>query len=174
MKIKKIVISALTLLALGMGSSDTINASENKLVDREPRTNGVAPDLWTHMELSSIVSRYAEDAGIPDTLVRAVVRVESDWDQSMTGFAGEIGLMQIKPETARDMGFAGRDDGLYDPETNIRWGVRYLAEAWKLANGDLCQTVLKYNAGHKAVKMTEAATEYCARVRTLMSSASLI
>jgi hypothetical protein len=174
MKVKKIAIGVLTLLALGMGSSDTINASENKHIDREPRTNGVPPDLWTHLELSSIVMQYAEDAGIPDLLVRAVVHVESDWDQSMTGLAGEIGLMQIKPETARDMGFVGQDEKLYDPETNIRFGVRYLAEAWRLANGDLCQTVLKYNGGHQAVKMTQAATEYCARVRTLMSSASLI
>jgi soluble lytic murein transglycosylase-like protein len=174
MKIKKIVVCGLALVALGMGSSDTINASENKRIDREPRTNGVPPDLWTRMELSTIVSHYAEDAGIPDTLVRAVVRVESDWDQSMTGFAGEIGLMQIKPETARDMGFVEEDEMLYDPDTNIRWGVRYLAEAWRLANGDLCQTVLKYQAGHEAVKMTQAATEYCARVRNLMTSASLI
>ena len=174
MKIKKIAICLFALFALGMGSSDTIKASENKHIDREPRTNGVPPDLWTRMELSSIVSHYAGDAGIPDTLVRAVVRVESDWDQSMTGFAGEIGLMQIKPETARDMGFVEEDEKLYDPDTNIRWGVRYLAEAWRLANGDLCQTVLKYKSGHQAEKMTQAATEYCARVRSLMGSASII
>jgi soluble lytic murein transglycosylase-like protein len=82
--------------------------------------------------------------------------------------------MQIKPETAHEMGFVGENDKLYEPDTNIRWGVRYLAEAWRLANGDLCQTVLKYNAGHQAVKMTPAVTEYCSRVRSLMSSASLI
>jgi soluble lytic murein transglycosylase-like protein len=173
MKIKKIVRGALTLFALGMGSSDTIKASENKAIDRTPRTNGVPPDLWTQMELGSIVNRYAEDAGIPAALVRAVVRVESDWDQSMTGFAGEIGLMQIKPETAREMGFSEQNDKLYDPDTNIHWGVRYLAEAWRLASGNVCQTVLKYNAGHQAENMTPAATEYCARVRVLMSSASL-
>jgi soluble lytic murein transglycosylase-like protein len=173
MKVKKIVLGVLTLFALGMGSSDTINASENTQIDRKPRTNGVPPDVWTRMELGSIVSRYAEDAGIPAALVRAVVRVESDWDQNMTGYAGEIGLMQIKPETARDMGFVGQNEKLYDPDTNIHWGVRYLAEAWKLASGNICQTVLKYQAGHNAEKMTQAATEYCARVRVLMSSASL-
>jgi soluble lytic murein transglycosylase-like protein len=173
MKIKKIVVYGLTLVALGMGSSLTIKASENRNIDREPRTNGVPPDLWTRMELGSIVNQYAGAAGIPDALVRAVVRVESDWDQSMTGLAGEIGLMQIKPETARDMGFVEQDEKLYDPETNIRWGVRYLAEAWRLADGDLCHTVLKYQAGHQAVKMTQEATDYCARVRGLMTSASL-
>jgi soluble lytic murein transglycosylase-like protein len=173
MKIKKIAVCAITLLAMGMGSSLTIKASENRNIDRQPRTNGVPPDLWTRMELGSIVNQYSEEAGIPDALVRAVVHVESDWDQSMTGLAGEIGLMQIKPETAREMGFADQDDKLYDPETNIRWGVRYLAEAWRLADGDLCHTVLKYQAGHQAVKMTQAATDYCARVRGLMTSTSL-
>jgi soluble lytic murein transglycosylase-like protein len=172
MKIKKIVLGVLTLAALGMGSSDTIKASENK-IDRKPRTNGVPPDVWTQMELGSIVNRYAEDAGIPAALVRAVVRVESDWDQNMTGLAGEIGLMQIMPETAREMGFSEQNDKLYDPDTNIHWGVRYLAEAWRLASGNVCQTVLKYNAGHQAEKMTQAAGEYCARVRVLMSTASL-
>jgi soluble lytic murein transglycosylase-like protein len=174
MKIKKIAVCVLTLLTIGMGSSLTIKASENNNIDRTPRTNGVSPDFWTRMELGSIASHYAEAAGIPDTLVRAVVRVESDWDQSMTGLAGEIGLMQIKPETARDMGYIEKDEKLYDPDTNIRWGVRYLAEAWRLANGDICQTVLKYNSGHQAEKMTQAATEYCARVRNLMTSASII
>jgi soluble lytic murein transglycosylase-like protein len=98
------------------------------------------------------------------------MRVESDWDKELTGFAGEFGLMQIRPETARDMGFSGKDDALYDPETNIRWGVAYLAAAYKLAKGDVCQTVLKYNGGHQAEKMTQAAGAYCGRVRTIMAS----
>jgi soluble lytic murein transglycosylase-like protein len=157
-----------------MGSPATVRTSESKNIDRTPRTNGVQPDMWTQMELSSIVNRYALAAGVPAALARAVVRVESDWDQSMTGLAGEIGLMQIMPQTARDMGFADAEDDLYDPETNIRWGVRYLAEAWRLAEGDVCQTVLKYNAGHQATKMTRAADEYCTRVRDLMVSPSTI
>jgi soluble lytic murein transglycosylase-like protein len=157
-----------------MGSTATIKAEIKSNIDRTPRTNGVPPDLWTQMELGSIVNHYAADAGIPTALARAVVRVESDWDQSMTGLAGEIGLMQIMPETAREMGFVEPEDNLYDPETNIRWGVRYLAEAWKLAEGDVCQTVLKYNAGHQATKMTQAASDYCARVRDLMTSTASI
>ncbi|HLL27121.1 MAG TPA: transglycosylase SLT domain-containing protein [Xanthobacteraceae bacterium] len=170
MQIKKIVTCVLTLLAFGMGSPAAIKASASKIIDRTPRTNGNPPDWWTHLELSAIVNRYAAEAGVPLALARAVVRVESDWDQSMTGLAGEIGLMQIMPETAREMGFADNDDELYDPETNIRWGVRYLAEAWRLAEGDVCHTVLKYNAGYQATKMTQAANEYCSRVRELMAS----
>ena len=174
MKIKKIAVYVFTLLAFGMGSLVTIKAAESKKIDREPRVNGIPPDVWTRMELGSIASYYAATAGIPDTLVRAVVRVESDWDQSMTGRAGEIGLMQIMPQTAREMGFADHVDELYNPETNIRWGVRYLAEAWRLSGGNVCQTVLKYNSGHQATKMTEAANTYCARVRELMASRTAI
>jgi Transglycosylase SLT domain len=164
-----------TVLAATFGTgSPTIAKAVETNIDRVPRTNGVAPDMWTQMELGLIVNRYAEAAGIPTALARAVVRVESDWDQTMTGLAGEIGLMQIMPQTAREMGFAAAQDELYDPETNIRWGVRYLAEAWRLAEGDVCQTVLKYNAGHQATKMTPAADEYCTRVRTLMTSMARI
>jgi soluble lytic murein transglycosylase-like protein len=137
---------------------------------RAPRTQGVEPDAYTRMKLAEIVERYALAAGIPADLVRAVIRVESDWDVELTGHSGEIGLMQIRPETARDIGFKGEDAELYDPETNIRWGVAYLASAYKLANGDLCHTVLKYNAGTDVTKMTEAAAAYCGRVRTIMAS----
>jgi soluble lytic murein transglycosylase-like protein len=139
---------------------------------RTPRTQGVEPDFLTRMKLTEIADRYAHLAGIPAELVRAVVRVESDWDSELTGFAGEIGLMQIRPETARDMGFIGNDADLYDPERNIRWGVAYLAVGYKLASGDLCQTVLKYNSGHQAEKMTDAATAYCGRVRNILASAN--
>jgi len=58
------------------------------------------------------------------------------------------------------------------PEAIEQYSMR-VAEAWKLAGGDVCQTVLKYNAGHQAEKMTEAGAAYCARVRGLMASASL-
>ena len=138
--------------------------------NRAPRTQGIEPDAHTRLKLIEIVNRHAASAGIPAEIVRAVVRVESDWDQELTGHAGEIGLMQIMPETARDMGFTGKKEALYDPETNIRWGVAYLAAAYKLAGGSVCQTVLKYNAGHQATRMTGAANAYCGRVRTIMAS----
>lgn len=144
--------------------------AREQISNRAPRTQGIEPDATTRLKLVEIVNRHAENAGIPAEIVRAVVRVESDWDQDLTGHAGEIGLMQIKPETAREMGFKGKNDALYDPETNIRWGVAYLAMAYKLASGNLCQTILKYNAGHDARRMTTAASAYCGRVRTIMAS----
>jgi soluble lytic murein transglycosylase-like protein len=122
------------------------------------------------MELAAMANRLARKMQLPTELVRAVVRVESNWDPELTGLAGEIGLMQILPATAHDLGFVDSDEALYEPETNIRWGVRYLAEAYRIAGGDLCQTVLKYNAGHGATKMTAATTNYCTKVRSYMAS----
>jgi len=170
MQLKRAALCLFAFVAFAIGSSVNIKAMES-YIDRTPRKNGVRPNIWMQMELSAIADRYAAEAGLPETLVRAVVRVESDWDQSMTGLAGEIGLMQIKPETARLMGFDGDADELYDPETNIRFGVRYLAEAWRRADGDLCRTALKYNGGHNANKMTDAANHYCDKLRTVLAAA---
>jgi soluble lytic murein transglycosylase-like protein len=158
-----------TLIALSALHSLQVSAREQNPA-RAPRTQGVEPNFLMRMKLTEIADRHALAAGIPADLVRAIIRVESDWDVDLTGHSGEIGLMQIRPETARDIGFRGEDAELYDPETNIRWGVAYLAAGYKLANGDLCQTVLKYNAGTDVTKMTEAATAYCGRVRTIMAS----
>jgi soluble lytic murein transglycosylase-like protein len=158
-------------LSIALGALHSIHASAREQnPDRTPRMQGIEPDARTRTKLVEIVNRHALAAGVPAGLVRAVIRVESDWDINLTGHAGEIGLMQIRPETARDIGFKGADDELYDPETNIRWGVAYLAAGYKLANGDLCQTILKYNAGTEVSKMTEAASAYCGRVRNILAS----
>ena len=102
--------------------------------------------------------------------MRAVLRVESEWNQRLTGSADEIGLMQLQYETAREIGYSGTKAALYDPDTNIQWGVKYLAGAYKLAGGDLCQTSLKYLAGHEISKMTAAARSYCSQVRSYMAA----
>lgn len=173
MILKRFALCCTILFAMFAGTFVSFKASaENQNFDRTPRTEGRRPDAWTRMELAAIVHRRAKEAGLPAELVSAVIGVESDWDQQLTGHAGEIGLMQIKPTTARELGFTGADEKLYDPDTNIRWGVRYLAEAYKSANGDLCHTVLKYQAGHQATRMTSAADAYCTRVRGLMAAAN--
>ncbi|HWK01593.1 MAG TPA: transglycosylase SLT domain-containing protein [Xanthobacteraceae bacterium] len=158
-------------MVISCGALTSLHARElSTNPDRAPRTQGVEPDTQTRRELSAIVDRHAAAANIPADFVRAVIRIESDWDVNLTGHAGEVGLMQIKPSTARAIGYTGSDETLYEPDTNIRWGVKYLAAAYQLAGGDLCRTVLKYQAGHQAIKMTDAANAYCGRVRTIMAS----
>ncbi len=119
----------------------------------------------------AIIARHAASHGVPVALARAVVRIESNYRANARGRAGEIGLMQIKPSTARMMGYSGSAKGLYDPETNIRWGMKYLAEAHRLGGGDTCGTILRYNAGHAAKRMNRISAAYCAKVKRHMRGA---
>lgn len=119
----------------------------------------------------AIIARHAAKHGVPLSLARAVVRVESNFRANARGRAGEIGLMQIKPATARGMGYSGSAKGLYDPETNIRYGMKYLAGAHRLGGGDTCGTILRYNAGHGAKRMNKISAAYCAKVKRHMAGA---
>lgn len=121
-------------------------------------------------DLTALVDREAEALGIPIALARAVVKVESQWNPKETGTVGEVGLMQIKHSTARLLGFAGSRTELYDPKTNVRWGMKYLAGAYKLAGGNVCKTALKYQGGHNAKRMTGIASRYCSKLHTYMAS----
>jgi soluble lytic murein transglycosylase-like protein len=114
---------------------------------------------------SQIIARYASSYGVPVSLANAVIRVESNYRPNARGSAGEIGLMQIKPSTARMMGYSGSAKGLYNPETNIKFGMKYLGMAHQLGGGTTCGTILKYNAGHGARRMNPVSSAYCSKVK---------
>ncbi|HSO39184.1 MAG TPA: lytic transglycosylase domain-containing protein [Labilithrix sp.] len=84
---------------------------------------------------------------IPESLVRAVIKVESDYDPRAVSYAGARGLMQLMPETADRM----QVKDINDPRENIFGGVRYLRVLANMFNGDLDLTVAGYNAGEGAV-----------------------
>jgi len=91
--------------------------------------------------------RYALD---PD-LVKAVIEIESGWNPRAVSSRGAIGLMQLMPDTARDMGVGNP----YDPEENIEGGVKYLVKYLKrLVDrfGDIKLALAAYNAGPSVVK----------------------
>ncbi len=84
---------------------------------------------------------------IPVELVRAVIKVESDYDPRAVSHAGAQGLMQLMPPTALRMQI--RDS--FDPRMNIFAGTRYLRVLANTFNGDLELTIAGYNAGEGAV-----------------------
>jgi soluble lytic murein transglycosylase-like protein len=93
---------------------------------------------------------------IPEELVRAVIKCESDFDPRAVSPAGAQGLMQLMPETALRMQV--RDT--FDPRENIFGGTRYLRILANLFNGDLDLTVAGYNAGEGAVMRYEGIPPY--------------
>ncbi|MGE0239029.1 MAG: lytic transglycosylase domain-containing protein [Parvibaculaceae bacterium] len=107
---------------------------------------------------------------IPYAIVDAVMRVESAYNPGARGDVGEVGLMQILPATADMMGFKGSLSALSEPATNIAYGTQYLAEAWRLANQDICTTVMKYRAGHGETRFSVKSVDYCKRVRSHLAS----
>ena len=122
------------------------------------------PDLVPRTYMA-IVKRYAMLNGVPISLAHAVVAIESNYKPYSRGKAGEVGLMQIKPATAKLMGYSGSITGLFDPETNIKYGMKYLAKARRLGDGTTCGTILKYNAGHAAKRMNPISRNYCRKVK---------
>ncbi|PTE07748.1 lytic transglycosylase domain-containing protein [Mesorhizobium helmanticense] len=138
-------------------------------IDRKSRAVPTAVAGGTG-QYSAIIARYAATYGVPVSLANAVVKIESNYQPNIVGGAGEIGLMQIKPATARMMGYTGSVKGLFNPDTNIRYGMKYLAMARGLGGGTTCGTILKYNAGHAAKRMNPVSAAYCGKVKVQMAA----
>ena len=100
---------------------------------------------------SEYVTIYAEKYGVPETLVYAVIRTESDFESGAVSGAGAVGLMQLMPSTFKwltdDMLFEHLESGmLYDPETNIRYGTYCLSYLYdRYGRWDLA--IAAYNGG---------------------------
>jgi len=81
---------------------------------------------------------------IPVPLIRAVIRVESDYDPGVVSAMDCKGLMQVHPEVEIDMGVQG---DIFDPRTNIMTGTRLLRWLANRLDGDLVLTIAGYHAG---------------------------
>jgi len=100
--------------------------------------------------------RIHAGAAVDPYLVAAIIREESQYDARAVSRVGAVGLMQVMPATAqavaKKQGFAevGRDE-LFDQETNIRVGIRYLDQLLQQFSGNVMQAIAAYNAGPQVV-----------------------
>lgn len=107
--------------------------------------------------------KYAEANKVPIDLADAVAMIESAYDPQAVGNSDEIGIMQVRASIARDAGFTGTTQDLFEPDTNIRIGVTYLAGAWERAGGNVCQALMKYRVGWEEARISPLSAEYCRR-----------
>ena len=149
----------------GARASRAIDAGLSAAVERQPSLRQSVDKGG----LRAMVARHAAQNGVPFTLADAVVKVESNYNPRATNRSGAMGLMQIKTQTARGEGFSGSSSDLLNPETNIRFAMRYLATAYRMSGGDLCGTVMRYQQGHGARRMSAADHSYCAKARGFMA-----
>jgi soluble lytic murein transglycosylase-like protein len=108
------------------------------------------PALAQHAEYDALVATHAQANGVPEALVHRVIVRESRYQPRLVGRGGTIGLMQIKLATARGLGYTGNAEGLRDPNTNLTYAVKYLAGAYRAANGDHNRAMHYYASGYYA------------------------
>jgi soluble lytic murein transglycosylase-like protein len=95
-----------------------------------------------------IITQAARRHGVESSLVKAVIRAESDFDKNAVSRKGAQGLMQLMPETAKDL--AVKDS--FDPNENIRAGVRYLKRQLQNFQNNVPLALAAYNAGENTVR----------------------
>ncbi|MGH1587058.1 transglycosylase SLT domain-containing protein [Methylobacterium phyllosphaerae] len=127
-----------------------------------------------HDNIDALIEQQAKANGVPASFVHAVVKRESNYNPRAKG-GSALGLMQIKHATARSLGYTGDAAGLYDPATNLRYGVAYLAGAYRTAQGNVSQAYQYYNRGYYyAAKRQGISTEVAAVVAPVAASASAL
>ncbi|HEY6632078.1 MAG TPA: lytic transglycosylase domain-containing protein [Rhizobiaceae bacterium] len=94
-----------------------------------------------------LIAKYAALYEVPETLVRRVVKRESNFNPVARNRV-YWGLMQIRHDTARGMGYQGNAQGLLDAETNLKYAVKYLRGAYLTADGNHDLAVRYYARGY--------------------------
>jgi soluble lytic murein transglycosylase-like protein len=95
-----------------------------------------------------IIDSKANKYSVDPSLIKAVIKVESGFNERAVSRKGAKGLMQLMPATAREMGVFN----LFNPEDNIEAGTRYLRYLLEKFDGDLKLALAAYNAGPTSVK----------------------
>ena len=113
----------------------------------EPEDLSPTPETVGPTRLNALIKKYSKIYEIPEDLVHRVVRRESRYNPSAYS-KGNYGLMQIRYNTAKAMGYDGPAEGLFDAETNIKYAVKYLKGAWLVADNDHDNAVRLYARGY--------------------------
>ena len=97
--------------------------------------------------LNGLIAKYARLYGVPEELVHRVVHRESRYNPKAFS-RGNYGLMQIRYNTARGLGYDGPPAGLFDAETNLHYAVKYLRGALLVADNNHDGAVALYSSGY--------------------------
>jgi soluble lytic murein transglycosylase-like protein len=121
-------------------------------LDRANKVIGYSSQYKIGADLASTIVDVASAEGIDPELAFRLVKLESDFNARAISPVGAIGLTQVMPATANFYIKGITRDGLYDPNTNLRVGFRYLSGLVKEYHGDVNLALLVYNRGPAAVQ----------------------
>lgn len=107
-------------------------------------------------DIDAAIDQAAAKHNVDANLVRAMIRQESNYNPSAVSNKGAMGLMQLMPETARELGVSNP----FDPQQNVDAGVRHLKQMLENNNGDVRLGLAAYNAGQGAVNRNNGIPPY--------------
>ena len=107
-------------------------------------------------EIDSAIEQSASKHGVDANLVRALIKVESNFNPNAVSNKGAMGLMQLMPRTARGLSVSNP----FDPQQNVDAGVRHLKQLLNNFGGDVRLSLAAYNAGEGAVKRNRGVPRY--------------
>ncbi|MBS1851629.1 MAG: lytic transglycosylase domain-containing protein [Acidobacteria bacterium] len=107
-------------------------------------------------DVEAAIERAASRHNVDANLVRAVIKVESNFNPNAVSRKGAMGLMQLMPQTARQLNVTNP----FDPEQNVDAGVRHLKTLMQSFGGDVKLTLAAYNAGAGAVARSAGIPRY--------------
>jgi len=130
---------------------DSVQSANAKIVAANARGHQASQE-----EIDSSIVMAAARHNVDPNLVRAVVKVESNFNSNAVSSKGAIGLMQLMPKTAREL----KVKNPFDPDQNVDAGVRHLKYLLESYNGDVNLTLAAYNAGEGAVRRSAGVPHY--------------
>lgn len=131
------------------GSPSSGGVSFSQALAKAYRTSGGA-------NYENYFQAAAETYQIPENLIKAVAKAESDFNPNAVSHCGAQGIMQLMPSTARSLGVTNS----FDPAQNIMGGAKYLRQMLDNFNGDVSKALAAYNAGPGAVQKYDGIPPY--------------
>ncbi len=121
---------------------DSVKSANAKIVAANFHGHQATPE-----EIDESIAMAAARHNVDPNLVRAVIKVESNFNANAVSRKGAMGLMQLMPATAKQL----KVKNPFDPEQNVDAGVRHLKQLLENYDGDVNLTLAAYNAGSGAV-----------------------